>query len=141
MLMGEYSHSLDAKGRLIFPAKLREQMGDKFVISKGLDGCLFAFPPEEWEKLETKLMKLPLTNKEARKFSRYLLAGAIEAELDKQGRVLLPQNLREAAALERDVVLCGVGSRVEIWDRGRWLTCSGYEDVDEIADNMADLGI
>jgi MraZ protein len=140
MLMGEYSHSLDAKGRLIIPAKFREQMGDVFVISKGLDGCLFAFPPEEWQKLEAKLQKLPLTNKDARRFSRYFLAGAAEAELDRQGRVLIPQNLREAAGLERDVILCGVGNRVEIWDRDRWLEASDFDDVDELADHMSDLG-
>ncbi len=141
MLMGEYSHSLDAKGRLIIPAKLRDQLTDTFVISKGLDGCLFAFPPEEWNRFEAKLQKLPITNTNARKFSRYFLAGAVEVEADKQGRVLLPQNLREAAGLEKDVIMCGVGSRMEIWSKQRWEEASSYDDVNELAENMADLGI
>jgi len=141
MLMGEYNHSLDAKGRFIVPAKLREQLGERFVISKGLDGCLFAFPPEEWAKLEAKIQDLPLTNMRARKFARHILAGASEMELDKQGRVLLPLNLREAAKLEKDIVLCGVGSRMEIWDKDTWQSYSLYDDMEEVAENMADLGI
>ena len=141
MLMGEYSHSLDAKGRVIIPSKLREQLGERFVVSKGLDGCLFAFPVAEWEKFEIKLQALPLTNKDARKFSRYFLAGASEVELDKQGRALLPASLRDAAELEKDLVLCGVGNRIEIWDKARWLAFSAYDDVDELAEKMADLGI
>ncbi|MBR6704523.1 MAG: division/cell wall cluster transcriptional repressor MraZ [Lachnospiraceae bacterium] len=141
MLMGEYNHTLDAKGRIIIPVKLREQLGDNFVVSKGLDGCLFAFPSGEWEKLVNKLQALPLTDKNARKFSRYLLAGASEAELDKQGRALLPQTLREAADLVKDVVLCGVGNRLEIWSKEAWTKESHYEDIDELAEMMADLGI
>lgn len=141
MLMGEYNHSLDAKGRFIVPAKLREQLGERFVVSKGLDGCLFAFPPEEWAKLEAKIQDLPLTNMRARKFARHILAGASEMELDKQGRVLLPLNLREAAKLEKDIVLCGVGSRMEIWDKDTWQSYSLYDDMEEVAENMADLGI
>ena len=141
MLMGEYNHTLDAKGRIIIPVKLREQLGDNFVVSKGLDGCLFAFPSGDWEKLVNKLQALPLTDKNARKFSRYLLAGASEAELDKQGRALLPQTLREAADLVKDVVLCGVGNRLEIWSKEAWTKESHYEDIDELAEMMADLGI
>ena len=141
MLMGEYNHTLDAKGRIIIPVKLREQLSDNFVVSKGLDGCLFAFPSGEWEKLVNKLQALPLTDKNARKFSRYLLAGASEAELDKQGRALLPQTLREAADLVKDVVLCGVGNRLEIWSKEAWTKESHYEDIDELAEMMADLGI
>ena len=141
MLMGEYNHSLDAKGRIIVPSRLRDQLGESFVVSKGLDGCLFAFPPEEWDKLVEKLQALPLTNKDARKFSRYFLAGASEVELDKQGRALLPQTLREAAGLEKDVVLCGVGNRIEIWSKDKWDDISRYDDVDELAEKMADLGI
>ncbi len=141
MLMGEYNHSLDPKGRLIIPSKLREQLGDVFVVSKGLDGCLFAFPNREWQKFEAKLQALPITNKDARKFSRYFLAGAADVELDKQGRALIPQTLREAAHLSKDVVLCGVGNRVEIWDKDVWNDFSSYDDVDEVAEHMADLGI
>ena len=141
MLMGEYNHTLDAKGRIIVPSRIREQLGEKFVVSKGLDRCLFAFPTEEWEKLVSKIQALPLTDKNARKFSRYLLAGASEAELDKQGRALLPQPLREAADLEKDVVLCGVGNRMEIWSKENWTKESHYEDIDELAEMMAALGI
>ena len=141
MLMGEYNHSLDAKGRIIVPSRLRDQLGETFVVSKGLDGCLFAFPSSEWDKLVDKLQALPLTNKDARKFSRYFLAGASEVELDKQGRALLPQTLRESAGLEKDVVLCGVGNRIEIWSKDKWDDISRYDDVDELAEKMADLGI
>ncbi|MBO4872315.1 MAG: division/cell wall cluster transcriptional repressor MraZ [Lachnospiraceae bacterium] len=141
MLMGEFNHTLDAKGRIIIPSRLREQLGEIFVVSKGLDGCLFAFPSGEWEKLVNKIQALPLTDKNARKFSRYLLAGASETELDKQGRALLPQTLREAAKLEKDVVLCGVGNRLEIWSKEAWTAESHYEDIDELAEMMADLGI
>lgn len=141
MLMGEYSHSLDAKGRIIIPAKLREQLGDTFVVSKGLEGCLFVFPPAEWEKLSNKIQALPLTDPRGRKFSRYFFSGASELEVDKQGRALLPPNLREEAKLEKDVVLCGVGNRVEIWSKEKWEDVSHYDDIEELAEQLAELGI
>ena len=141
MLMGEYSHSLDAKGRIIIPAKLREQLGDTFVVSKGLEGCLFVFPPAEWEKLSNKIQALPLTDPRGRKFSRYFFSGASELEVDKQGRALLPPNLREEARLEKDVVLCGVGNRVEIWSKEKWEDISHYDDIEELAEQLAELGI
>lgn len=141
MLMGEYSHSLDAKGRIIIPAKLREQLGDTFVVSKGLEGCLFVFPPAEWEKLSNKIQALPLTDPRGRKFSRYFFSGASELEVDKQGRALLPPNLREEAQLEKDVVLCGVGNRVEIWSKEKWEDVSHYDDIEELAEQLAELGI
>ncbi len=141
MLMGEYSHSLDAKGRIIIPAKLREQLGDTFVVSKGLEGCLFIFPPAEWEKLSNKIQALPLTDPRGRKFSRYFFSGASELEVDKQGRALLPPNLREEAKLEKDVVLCGVGNRVEIWSKEKWEDISHYDDIEELAEQLAELGI
>lgn len=141
MLMGEYSHSLDAKGRIIIPAKLREQLGDTFVVSKGLEGCLFIFPPAEWEKLSNKIQALPLTDSRGRKFSRWFFSGASELEVDKQGRTLLPPNLREEAKLEKDVVLCGVGNRVEIWSKEKWEDVSHYDDIEELAEQLAELGI
>ncbi|MBP3729484.1 MAG: division/cell wall cluster transcriptional repressor MraZ [Lachnospiraceae bacterium] len=141
MLMGEYNHSLDAKGRIIIPAKMRDQLGESFVISKGMDGCLFVFPQAEWEKVANKLQALPLTDAKVRQFSRIFLAGASEVELDKQGRVLLPQNLREEAGLEKDVVLCGVGNRAEIWAKERWADISRVDNIDELAEYMAVLGI
>ena len=114
MFMGEYNHTIDAKGRLIVPSKFREILGDVFVVTKGLDGCLFVYDNEEWKRFEEKLRSLPITNKEARQFVRFFLAGATEAEVDKQGRILIPNVLREFAALTKDVVLVGVGSRIEI---------------------------
>ena len=115
MFMGEYNHTIDAKGRLIVPAKFREILGDNFIVTKGLDGCLFVYPNDEWTRFEEKLKSLPLTNKNARQFTRFFLAGAAACEVDKQGRILLPQVLREFASLEKDVVLVGVASRIEIW--------------------------
>lgn len=143
MFMGEYSHSIDPKGRLIIPAKLREELGDNFVVTKGLDGCLFAYPQEEWQNIEKRFREVPLTTKDARKFSRFFFAGAAQMELDKQGRILLPATLRNFAGLEKDVVLVGVLDRVEIWDKSRWDENNAYDDqdMDEIAEHMADLGL
>ena len=141
MFMGEYNHTVDAKGRLIVPSKFREQLGDEFVVTKGLDGCLFVYENTEWKVLEEKLHTLPLTNAHARKFSRFFLAGATSCEVDKQGRILLPQILRDFAGIEKDAVLVGVGSRIEIWARERWLEANSYDDMEEIAENMEGLGI
>ena len=142
MLMGEYNHTIDAKGRLIVPAKFREILGDEFVVTKGLDNCLFVYPNDEWQKFEEKLQTLLLTNKNARQFTRFFLAGAASVEVDKQGRILLPSVLREFAGLEKDVVLVGVASRIEIWSRDRWNeSISTYDDdMDEVAANMESLG-
>ncbi len=141
MLIGEYAHSLDTKGRLIMPAKLRQDMGDKFIVTKGLDGCLFAFSQNEWLNFETKLKSLPLSDKNARNFVRFFLSGATECELDKQGRFLIPNNLRVAANLEKDTVIIGVGTRLEIWDKATWDKCDENISADEIAENMTMLGI
>ncbi len=143
MLIGEYEHSLDVKGRLIMPAKLREDMGEKFIITKGLDGCLFGFSQTEWSNFEEKLKTLPLTNKNARDFVRFFLSGAIECEIDKQGRFLIAGNLREYANMEKDVVIIGVGTRLEIWNKDKWKNYTSDENIsaDEIAENMTMLGI
>ncbi|MBO5278462.1 MAG: division/cell wall cluster transcriptional repressor MraZ [Lachnospiraceae bacterium] len=141
MFMGEYNHTIDAKGRVIIPSRLRESLGEEFVVTKGLDGCLFAYPKEEWSVFEEKLGALPLTNSNARKFSRFFLAGAAMAEVDKQGRILIPPVLREFAALEKEVVLVGVSRRVEIWSKERWETESTFDDVEEIAEHMEGLGL
>lgn len=143
MLIGEYSHSVDPKGRLIMPAKLREDIGEHFVITKGLDGCLFAYSLAEWKNFEEKLRTFPLTNKDARALVRFFLAGAMECEIDKQGRFLISGNLRDFAGLEKEVVLIGVLTRLEIWSKEKWLEYSEKENkqADEIAQNMADLGI
>ena len=141
--MGEYRHSLDRKGRLIMPAELRQDIGDKFILTKGLDGCLFAFSQEEWLNFEEKLKTLPLTNKSARDFVRFFLSGAVECEIDKQGRFLLPNNLRIYATLEKEINIIGVGTRIEIWNREAWKKYSSTENIsaDEIAENMTMLGI
>ena len=139
MFMGESNHTIDAKGRLIVPSKFREILGDVFVVTKGLDGCLFVYDNEEWKLFEEKLRALPITNKEARQFVRFFLAGA--AGVDKQGRILIPNVLREFAGLTKDVVLVGVGSRIEIWGRERFEDTAAFEDMDEIAEHMAQLGL
>lgn len=143
MLIGEYEHSLDAKGRLIMPAKIREDIGEKFIITKGLDGCLFGFSQKEWTNFEEKLKTLPLTNKNARDFVRFFLSGAIECEIDKQGRFLIASNLREYGALEKEAVIIGVGTRIEIWNKDKWKEYNSEENIsaDEIAENMTMLGI
>ena len=141
MFMGEYNHTIDAKGRLIIPSKFREILGDAFVVTKGLDGCLFVYDNEEWKRFEEKLRSLPITNKEARQFVRFFLAGATEAEVDKQGRILIPNVLREFAEITKDVMLVGVGSRIEIWSRERFEETASFEDMDEIAEHMAELGL
>ena len=141
MFMGEYNHTIDAKGRLIVPSKFRETLGDTFVVTKGLDGCLFVYDNKEWAIFEEKLKSLPITNKEARQFVRFFLAGAAEVEVDKQGRILVPNVLREFAELNKDVVLIGVASRTEIWSKERFEGMATYEDMDEIAEHMAELGL
>lgn len=143
MLIGEYEHSLDVKGRLIMPAKLREDIGDKFIVTKGLDGCLFGFSQKEWNNFEEKLKTLPLTNKNARDFVRFFLSGAIECEIDKQGRFLIASNLREYAELDKEVMITGVGTRIEIWDKDKWKKYNSEENLsaDQIAENMANLGM
>lgn len=141
MFMGEYNHTIDTKGRLIIPSKFREALGDTFVVTKGLDGCLFVYDNEEWSAFEEKLKALPITNKEARQFVRFFLAGAAEVEVDKQGRILVPNILREFAQISKDVVLIGVASRIEIWSKERFDGMAVYEDMDEIAEHMAQLGL
>ena len=138
MLIGEYEHSLDAKGRLIMPAKLRTDMGEKFIITKGLDGCLFVFSQIEWSNFESKLKELPLTNKNARDFVRFFLSGATECEIDKQGRFLLVNTLREYAEITKEVIIIGVGTRLEIWKK---YNSNENISADTIAENMTMLGI
>lgn len=136
MFMGEYQHSLDAKGRLIIPAKFREELGDSFIITRGLDDCLFVYPKTEWGILVQKLKSLPLTRSDARRFVRFLLSGAVECELDKQGRITLPPSLREYAQLDKEVVAIGVSNRVELWSKARW--DSYLEEAEETYEDMAE---
>ncbi len=140
MFMGTYDHSIDTKGRVIVPAKFRETLGDSFVVTLGLDGCLFVYPNEEWEDFVRQLKELP-GSKEARKLQRYFMAGAAPCDVDKQGRVLIPSNLREKAELEKDIVFVGVMSKIEIWSRKRWDENDDFDNVDDIAEHMSEFGL
>ena len=128
---------------MILPAKIREDLGDKFIITKGLDGCLFGFSQNEWNNFEEKLKTLPLTNKNARDFVRFFLSGAVEEVVDKQGRFLIPANLREYASLDKETVITGVGTRIEIWNKEQWKQYNSSDNIsaEQIAENMATLGV
>src|SRR6056297_3645404 len=143
MFMGEYQHNMDKKGRVIIPAKFREKLGDKFVATRGLDNCLFVYPMQEWSILEEKLTSLPITSKNARSFVRFFFSGATECELDKQGRISLPRNLRDYARLEKEVVVIGLANRIELWSEKKWSDYlqSAEDDSEEIASAMEELGI
>lgn len=140
MFMGEFNHSVDAKGRIIIPSKFRDDLGEEFVLTLGLDGCLFAYPISEWQIFVDKLKTLPGT-KEARQLQRYFMAGAAACEADKQGRILIPAKLRESAGLEKDIVFVGVLNKIEIWSKERWDKNNDYDDVDAIAERMSEYGI
>ena len=141
MFKGEYRHSIDMKGRLTVPVKMRESLGDAFVVTKGLDGCLFVFDTDGWEAFEEKLLALPINNPDARQLSRFFLAGAVDAEIDKQGRILIPANLLGYADISKDAVVAGVGNRAEIWSAARWEGASTFEDINDIATKMNDYGL
>lgn len=136
---GEYNHTVDAKGRVIIPAKFRELLGNEFMVTKGLDGCLFVYAEEEWNTFANKLKALPVNNANARKLVRFFMAGAANVEVDKNGRILLPASLREFAGLEKDVVVAGLNNRVEIWDKERYDMKCTYDDMDEIAEQLSEL--
>lgn len=140
MFMGEYNHTIDAKGRVIVPAKFREALGEEFVVTLGLDGCLFVYPDDEWQEFVAKLKDLP-GNKDARQLQRYFMAGAAACEVDKQGRILIPTKLRNHAQLEKEIVFVGVVGKIEIWSKEKWDSNNNYDDMDEIAEHMSDLGI
>ncbi len=137
MLIGEYNHSVDVKGRVIFPAKFREEMGERFIVTKGLDNCLYAYSAEEWRRLDQRIRDLPV---KARNMQRFFLSGAVEAEVDSSGRILLPQQLRAYAGIVRDVTIIGVSSRVEIWAREKWDEVCGSITSDMVAESMEELG-
>ncbi|WP_035773129.1 division/cell wall cluster transcriptional repressor MraZ [Butyrivibrio sp. VCD2006] len=138
---GEYSHSIDAKGRLIIPAKFRDLLGEQFVVTKGFDGCLFAFDQEGWDAFEEKLKALPMDIKDARMIARFFMAGADDVELDKQGRILLKANWLTHAAIDKEAVVAGVGNRVEIWSKEKWEDASTFDDIDSIAAKMSEYGL
>ncbi|RRJ66670.1 transcriptional regulator MraZ [Paenibacillus oralis] len=141
MFMGEFQHSIDDKGRIIIPAKFRDLLGSSFVVTRGLDQCLFVYPMQEWEVLEQKLKALPLMKSDARAFTRFFFSGATECEWDKQGRVNLPSNLRQYAKLEKDCAVLGVSNRVEIWSRDIWEQYfqQSEDTFNEIAEKLVDF--
>ena len=141
MFMGEYSHTVDTKGRLIIPTKFREQLGNEFVVTKGMDGCLLAFPEQEWLRITDVLSTFPITQEEAIEFMHVFVAGAMSCELDKQGRILLPATLRKFANLDKDVVMAGMINRFEIWDKSAWDDISARANARESVKKMAALGL
>lgn len=142
MLMGEFDHTTDPKGRLIVPSKFREELGDTFVVTKGLDGCLLAYAKPEWDRVTTGLRELSLVNKNGRQFIRFFFAGAAEIEMDKQGRILIPEKLREFAGITKDVVSVGADNKLEIWSKDRYEGLETPSDaMDEIMERLSEMGI
>ncbi|APH07074.1 division/cell wall cluster transcriptional repressor MraZ [Bacillus weihaiensis] len=143
MFMGEYHHTIDIKGRMIVPSKFREGLGEMFVLTRGLDQCLFGYPMSEWKLIEEKLKTLPLTKKDARAFTRFFFSGATECELDKQGRINIATPLLQYAKLEKECVVIGVSNRIELWSKSIWenYVAEQEDSFDEIAENMIDFDI
>ena len=147
MFMGEHQHSLDKKGRLIIPSKFREVLTEKyeerFVITRGLDNCLFLYPPDEWREVERKIKTLSMLKRESRAFKRFLISGAVECTLDKQGRIMIPLNLRQHAQIDRDVVLIGAVEKIEIWSKENWQVYSkkAGESFEELAQELGEFQI
>jgi len=140
MLMGEYHHTIDDKGRIIIPSKFREELGTNFVVTRGLEECLFVYPKERWDKITKKLNELPFTKKDARSFMRFFLSGATAMEFDKQGRINITSPLSTYAGLKKDCVVVGVGDRLEIWSLENWQSFydTNKEDLSNIAENLFD---
>ncbi len=143
MFIGEYQHTLDPKNRVIMPAKFREKLGDSFVMTKGMDNCLFIYSNHEWSNVEEKLKSLPMTSKDARAFVRFFFAGASECELDKQGRMVVPTHLKEYARIDKELVIIGVSTRIEIWSREEWNKFNSDANIsyEDVAEKMSQLGI
>lgn len=143
MFIGEYAHTVDEKGRLAVPAKFRRQLESGVVVTRGLDHCLFVYPREEWEKMAAKLAALPISRKQSRAFARLMLAGAWDAELDSQGRVMVPEYLRQYASINKHAVVAGLYNRIEIWNEDAWHAYRTQTEAasDEIAEGMAELGV
>lgn len=143
MFIGEFSHTLDDKGRVALPAKFRMELKKGAVVTRGLDNCLFVFTRAEWQKLAEKLAALPMSQANSRAFARLMLAGAMDVEIDKQGRAMLPEYLRQFAQLKKDVVIAGLYSRLEIWDKTQWADYKNKTEAESgaIAERMAELGV
>ena len=141
-MMGEYNHTIDSKGRLIIPVKFRDVLGDRFVVTRGMGNCLSIYPMADWEKMTEKVARLPMTDKKGRDFKRYIVSAATECELDKMGRILLPQPLRTFAGLGKDVVLVGQIDFIEIWDKDKWTEVQeAFNDPDKLDSVWEGLGI
>ncbi len=142
MLIGEYHHSLDPKKRLSLPSKFRKELGRKVIVTRGLDQCLFIYSENMWKKLTEKFSEMSLGSPDSRGFNRFMLSGAVDADIDTAGRILIPDFLKQFAALNTNVVLAGVGNRVEIWDERRWesYTKKIESDANQIASKLADSG-
>jgi len=142
MLIGEYRHTIDSKRRVAVPAKMRKDLGEKVVITRGLDACLFMYSQTEWQKLVEKLSALPMGTASTRNFVRFMLAGAVEVELDQLGRALLPDYLKDYAKLDKKVVVVGVNPRVELWDEKAWneFTIKTESNADELAEKLGQVG-
>lgn len=138
MFMGEYHHSLDEKGRIIIPKNYREELGNSFIVTRGLENCLFIYAMTEWNKIVEKLKKLPFTKKDARNFTRFFLSGATVVELDKQGRINIASPLMNYASLEKDCVVVGVNDRIEIWSKDKWENFfqENQDSLSDIAENL-----
>ncbi|GAB4437934.1 MAG: division/cell wall cluster transcriptional repressor MraZ [Chloroflexi bacterium OHK40] len=143
MFLGEFEHTIDDKGRVAIPARFREELGERFVVTKGFDPCLQAFPMSYWAQLTEKVNRLPIGSPEARNFRRILFAAAAEVEVDRQGRILIPQNLREYAGLAEEVLITGMSTYFELWSGQRWRELQGdlSDNAPAIAEKLADLGI
>lgn len=141
MFMGEYSHSIDSKGRLIVPAKFREGLEGSFIVTRGMDGCLFGYPMNEWKSFEEKLKTLSVTKKDARAFTRFFFSGATEVTIDKQGRINIPSHLVEYAELLKECTIVGVSNRIEVWSKERWENYFEISEAsfNEIAENIFDF--
>ncbi|MCQ2518093.1 MAG: division/cell wall cluster transcriptional repressor MraZ [Lachnospiraceae bacterium] len=139
--MSQYNHTMDAKGRMIVPAKYREGLGDSFIVTRGIDTCLFVYDSEEWQKVMNKLSEARLTSDKVRKFTRYLVGGATEVELDSQGRILVPNYLREHASINKDVVLVGMGNHIEIWAREKYEETMDATDIEQLTNELDEAGI
>lgn len=140
MLMGEYHHTIDDKGRIIIPSKFREELGQEFIVTRGLEECLFVYPKEKWDKIVRKLNALPFTKKDARSFMRFFLSGATAMELDKQGRINITSPLVSYADLRKDCIVIGVGDRLEIWSDNKWkeFYLGNKDALSDIAENLFD---
>jgi MraZ protein len=143
MFIGEYQHSIDQKKRLAVPSKFRGELKNKIVVTRGLDKCLFVYPMKVWEELANKLGTLPVGEAATRSFIRLMLAGAIDVEVDKQGRILIPDYLKEYAGLDRNIIIAGIYNRLEIWDETKWndYKKGAEKNTDEIAEQLGKLGV